>query len=287
MENLKMENLMEKVENTKVIQKKVKKTKIIKELITDYLPQIKQALPKIMTPERFLSIMTTAITKTPKLAECTPISLISAMLASAQLGLEPNTVLGQSYLIPYNRKIKTGKKDQNGKDIWEEIPEVQFQLGYKGMLTLAQRSGEFKTIQAHTVKTNDFFDYELGLEPKLKHIPAETDRGEIRCFYAMYKLINGGNGFVVMSKQDVEQHGKKYSKTFDSKYGTPTVWREHFEVMAHKTVLKKLLKFAPVSTDLAKIFEQDNTVKNDISGNMIEIQPIKEFNITETTENNE
>jgi len=272
MKDLNMNGLMETVKETKVAEKKQIKKRTTKQLIEAYLPQIEQALPKIMTPERFLSIVTTAIAKNPKLGECTPVSLIGAMLTSAQLGLEPNTILGQAYLIPYDKKKKQGDK-------WVvEKTEAQFQLGYRGMLTLAQRSGEFKTIQAHSVYENDLFDYELGLDPKLKHKPADSNRGEITHFYAMYKLVNGGEGFVVMSKEDVGKHGEKYSQSYNYK---TSVWKEHFEAMAHKTVLKKLLKFAPVSTELAKVFEQDNQVKAEISGNMINVEPESIFETEE------
>lgn len=267
MKNLEMNGLMETIKETKVVEKKKAKTKNVEEMMTAYLPHIKKALPQVMTPERFLNIMTTAILKNPALLECTAESLIGAMLTSAQLGLEPNTILGQAYLIPYNRSVLV-----NGK--WEKVREVQFQLGYKGMLNLAQRSAEFKTIQAHTVFYNDFFEYELGLEPKLKHIPAESNRGEIRCFYAMYQLVNGGNGFIVMSKEDIEKHSEKFSASIDKKN---SVWKEHFEIMAHKTVLKKLLKFAPIKTDLLRVFEQDNTIKNEIKEDMLMVDPVNIF----------
>lgn len=266
MTNINLENLdtmVEKIEKTEITAKPKKEKKTIKNIIEDYLPQIKKALPQVMTPERFLNIMTTALAKNPLLAECTPVSIIGAMLTSAQLGLEPNTILGQAYLIPYKRSVNIGGK-------WEKINEAQFQLGYRGMLNLAMRSGEFKTIQAHTVFENDVFEYELGLEPKLKHIPAAKNRGEITHFYAMYQLTNGGNGFIVMSKEDIQKHGEKYSQSYNSKN---SVWTEFFEQMAHKTVLKKLLKFAPMNTETLLKIEQDNTIKNEISENMIEIEP--------------
>ena len=80
------------------------------------------------------------------------------------------------------------------------------------MIELAHRSGEFKNIEAHVVHENDEFSYAYGLEPELIHRPALKDRGEVICYYAVYTLVNGGFGFEVMSKEDVQEHAKKYSQ---------------------------------------------------------------------------
>ena len=149
-------------------------------------------------------------------------------MQAAQLGLEPNTPVGQAYLIPYKNK---------------GIQECQFQLGYKGLIDLAYRSGEIKDIQAHEVYENDAFEYEFGLEPKLKHIPATHDRGEIIMYYAIFHMVNGGYGFEVMSKEDIINHAKKTSQSYDSSYSP---WAKYFDEMAKKTVIKKCLKYAPI-----------------------------------------
>ena len=94
-------------------------------------PEIRRALPTVLTPERFTRMALSAINNTPALAECTPMSFIAALMNAAQLGLEPNTPLGQAYLIPYKNK---------------GIMECQFQLGYKGMIDLAYRSGQIQMI---------------------------------------------------------------------------------------------------------------------------------------------
>ena len=112
----------------------------IKSMIQQMSPQFAKALPAVMTPERFARIATTAITRNPQLAECTPASFFGALLSAAQLGLEPNTQLGQAYLIPYNRNVK------NDNDKWITIKECQFQVGYRGLIELAHRSGELKSI---------------------------------------------------------------------------------------------------------------------------------------------
>lgn len=213
-------------------------------LIQAMEPQIRKALPSVITPERFTRMVLTALSSTPKLQTCTPQSFLGAMMQAAQLGVEPNTPLGQAYLIPYGNVC-------------------QFQLGYKGLIDLAYRSGEVSSIQAHEVHENDVFEYEYGLDPKLKHIPAQKDRGNVIMYYAVLKLKNGGVGFEVMSREDVETFARKKSKAFNN-----GPWQTDFDEMAKKTVLKKVLKYAPLKTEFARAVATDETVKSTLSDNM-------------------
>ena len=209
---------------------------------------ISKALPSAITPERFTRMATTAVTMNPDLGECTPSSFIGAMLQAAALGLEPNTPLGQAYLIPYNRKDRrTGKF----------YKEAQFQIGYRGLIELAHRSGEFMSIEAHIVYENDEFDYELGLEPKLRHKPALKNKGEMVWVYAVYKLQSGGYGFEVMSREDIERHRDKYSQ---AKSFSP--WVTNFEAMAKKTVIKQALKYAPLKSEFVKAMNNEEVTLN-------------------------
>lgn len=231
-----------------------------------YENQIAKALPSVLTPERFSRMVLTAITQTPKLASCTPQSFIGAMLTAAQLGLEPNTPLGQAYLIPYGNAC-------------------QFQLGYKGMLDLAYRSGEFKCIYAEIAYENDEFDFELGLDAKLKHKPALSNRGEAKWVYAVYKLKNDGYAFKVMSVDDCITYAKKYSKTY--KNGP---WQTDFEAMAKKTVLKQLLKYAPLKTEFARgvaTDETNNVISFDKASEGAPVIQSESFTVAEDTSENE
>lgn len=213
-------------------------------------PAIKKALPSVITPERFTRMVLSALSSTPKLAECSPQSFLAAMMTAAQLGVEPNTALGQAYLLPYRNHGKM---------------ECQFQLGYKGLIDLAYRSGEVSVIQAHTVYENDVFEYELGMDPKLRHVPAKADRGEAVAYYAMFKTKDGGYGFEVMSVDDVQRHAQRYSKSYGS--GT-SPWRSNFDEMAKKTVLKRALKYAPLKSDFVRGVAQDETIKAELSDEM-------------------
>lgn len=213
-------------------------------------PAIKKALPSVITPERFTRMVLSALSSTPKLAECSPQSFLAAMMTAAQLGVEPNTALGQAYLLPYRNHGQM---------------ECQFQLGYKGLIDLAYRSGEVSVIQAHTVYENDVFEYELGMDPKLRHVPAKSDRGEAVAYYAMFKTKDGGYGFEVMSVDDVQRHAQRYSKSYGS---GSSPWRSNFDEMAKKTVLKRALKYAPLKSDFVRGVAQDETIKAELSDEM-------------------
>jgi recombination protein RecT len=233
--------------------------------------EIKKALPSVITPERFTRMVLSAISVNPQLAQCTPKSFLGAMMSAAQLGLEPNTPLGQAYLIPYKNK---------------GVDEVQFQIGYKGLIDLAYRSGEVEVVQAQIVYENDGFECQYGLEPKLVHKPADADRGEPIKVYAVFKTKSGGYGFEVMSMDDVKLHASKYSKAYGSSFSP---WKSNFEEMAKKTVLKKVLKYAPMKSDFVKAVVQDETIKTEISSDMYEVSndlveaEFKEVEINEET----
>lgn len=229
--------------------------------------EIAKALPSVITPERFTRIVLSAISTDPELRKCTPQSFLGAMMVAAQLGLEVNTPLGQAYLIPFKNK---------------GVLECQFQLGYKGLIDLAYRSGEVKIIQAHTVYANDEFEYSLGLEPTLKHVPAKENRGEPIYFYAVFRTKSDGYGFEVMSVEDVRQHAKKYSQSYNSSYSP---WTKNFEEMAKKTVLKKALKYAPLKSDFVRGLSTDETIKYGVGEDMFSAPDQTEYPIVDDADN--
>lgn len=251
-----MANMIQSAASTQAIARK-KAPQSIQDYITVMAPAIKAALPSVMTPERFSRITLSALSAYPKLKECTPQSFLGAMMTAAQLGLEPNTPLGQAYLIPFKNHGRL---------------ECQFQLGYKGLIDLAYRSGEVSIIQAHTVYENDEFQYELGLDPKLRHVPAKSNRGKPIAYYAMFKTKDDGYGFQVMSAEEVTEHARKYSKS----YGDGP-WQKNFDEMAKKTVLKKVLKYAPLKSDFVRGVSQDGTTKTEIAADMSEIPDVTEY----------
>lgn len=141
---------------------------------------------------------------------------MGALISVAQLGLEPNTPLEQAYLIPYENK---------------GVLECQFQIDYKGLLDLVYRNDMVQTVQAQTVYEHDEFHYSLGLNSELVHIPAMSDHGEAVAFCALFRLENGGYGFEVMSRSDMDAFAKKYSKGISSAYSP---WKTNYEAMERR-----------------------------------------------------
>lgn len=225
--------------------------------------EIAKALPSVITPERFTRITLSALSTNKQLAQTTPQSFLGAMMTAAQLGLEPNTPLGQAYLIPFHN---------------HGTLECQFQLGYKGLIDLAYRSGEVSIIQAQVVYENDEFEYSFGLEPKLSHKPASGERGAPVFIYAMFRTKDGGFGYDVMSVEDVRAHAKKYSKA----YGNGP-WQTNFEEMAKKTVLKRVLKYAPLKSDFVRAVAQDETIKTKLSEDMYSVADDTVIDVAEYT----
>ena len=226
----------------------------LKGLLMSMQGQIAKALPTVLTPERYTRMVMTALSTNPQLQQCTPESFLGAVMQAAQLGVEPNTPLGQAYLIPYRNKGRL---------------ECQFQLGYKGMLDLAYRSGEVSIIDAQAVHENDDFTFEYGLEPKLKFKPSLTNRGPVVAYYAMFRTKDGGFNFAVMSKEDVEQFARQYSKAAGSGFSP---WNTNFDSMAKKTVLKQVLKYAPLKSDFMRSVATDETIKTNIQPNMADLE---------------
>lgn len=208
-----------------------------------YLLKTKQAeiakmLPKHLNAERLLKVAQIAATTTPALAKCDVASLIGAIGQCAQMGLEPNTVLGHAYLVPFNTK----RKDADGKERW--VNSVQVIIGYKGLIDLARRSGQIVSIAAHEVCANDKFELVYGLDEKLNHTPALGARGELIGFYAVAKLKDGGHSFEFMSAHQVKEiMAGTQSK---GKYGP---WQDHFTEMGRKTAIRRLAKYLPLSIE--------------------------------------
>ena len=212
--------------------KKENKSKTIFDVIQAGAKQFATALPKHINSDRFVRIAITTIRQNPKLAQCNQESLLGALMVSAQLGLEPG-VLGQCYLIPYGR-------------------ECQFQIGYKGMIELLRRSGQLKDIYAYSVYENDEFEMTYGLDRDLKHKPNLQNKGNFIGCYCVAVLKDDARAFEYMTKEEIEAHGKKFSKT----YGNGP-WKTDFEAMAHKTVVKKMLKWLPLSVEFLEMANKD------------------------------
>jgi len=232
--------------NTQVGQNPKKPDQLIGDYIAKNFKAMQSVLPKHISAERMARIALTTIRTNPKLLEASVPSLIGAIMQAAQLGLEPG-LIGHCYLVPF-RNGKTGQTD------------VQFIIGYKGMIDLARRSGQIKNIYAHTVYSNDEFDYELGLEPKLKHKPyMEGDRGEFIGAYAVAHFKDGGYQFEFMPKSEIEKRRQR------SKAAKNGPWVTDFEEMAKKTVIRHMWKYLPISVEIQQQAMQDEVVRKDFT----------------------
>lgn len=209
----------------------------VKALLESNKSELAKMMPKHMNADRLLKVAQTAVTTNPALLECYAPTLLGACITLSQLGLEPNTPLGHAYLIPFNN-TKANRKD------------VQVIIGYKGLIDLARRSGSVVSIAAHAVREGDDFEFEYGLHPKLRHVPAKV-RGDIEYFYAVAHLKDGGHAFEVMTVEDViriRENGQgKYNK----------VWKDHFEEMGRKTAVRRLVKYLPMSIEMANAVDLD------------------------------
>ena len=218
------------------------------------LPAISEALPKSrgMDAERLSRITLTTLKTNPKLLECSIESLLGAVLQSAQLGLEPN-LLNQCYFIPYKG-------------------QVSFQIGYKGLIDLVTRKGEVISIVAQEVCQGDKFHFEYGRNEILTHVPAPfQNRGEAVAYYAYAHLKNGGFVFQVMSVEEIKKVRDDFSISykFDKQN---SIWGKHFESMALKTVLKRLIKYLPISVESQTAVSYDETIKKDITAEAFTIE---------------
>jgi recombination protein RecT len=201
---------------------------------------LKMALPKHITPERIARVALTALTKNPKLAECTQESFFGSLLSAAQLGLEVNTPLGQAYLIPYGR-------------------DCQLVIGYQGMIDISGRSGT--RVRGNVVREGDFFEVEYGLQQKLVHKPStDGDREErpITHVYAIAKIPPSNDEvFTVLSRAEVEKYRKR------SKSSNSGPWVTDWEPMAVKTAVRRLFRWLPKSVELQQAIVLDESHERD------------------------
>jgi recombination protein RecT len=197
----------------------------------------------------FITSVLQIVASNELLSKADPISIYNSAAVAATLDLPLNNNLGFSYIVPYSNK----QKDGSTKTV------AQFQLGYKGFIQLAQRSGQFLTISAkpvyegQIVEDDTFEGFHFNWKNKLND--------NIIGYAAYFKLLNGFEKTLYMSVEELKKHGGKYSKTFKQQYG---LWSTDFDTMALKTVIKLLLsKFAPLSIEMQTAVKVDQSVVND------------------------
>lgn len=222
-------------------------------LIERQKPEIARALPRHMDPDRLARIATTVMRQTPQLGQADPASFLGALMTCAQLGLEPGP-LGHAYLVPF-------KNNRSG------TTEVTFIPGYRGLVDLARRSGQVQSVSARVVRAGDLFAYEFGLEPKLTHQPDGDVDKPVTHVYAVIRYKDGGYDFDVMTLAEVEAIRRR-SRASDN-----GPWKTDYAEMAKKTVLRRLLKTAPMSVEYQQATAQDEQTRTEIGTDALDIAP--------------
>lgn len=225
---------------TNEIQQTRGKPKTLANLLLEQKSQIEAALPSHLPIDRMFRVILTAFRTTPKLAQCTPASFMGSVMTAAQLGLEPNTPLGHCYLIP--RKSKGSM-------------ECTLMLGYQGMIELARRSGKVRRLHAYVVREGDEFEWELGLNPTIRHKPKDDNAdAPITHAYACAKLEHGDDMFSVLTRAEIEKRRKRGA----SGRGISTPWDTDYDAMARKSAVRDLWSFLPKSAEMARAAQVDD-----------------------------
>ena len=205
--------------------------------------------------QQFVTSIISAVSTNPQLAECDNASIVSAALLGQALNLSPSPQLGQYYMVPFNDN-KRGCK------------VAQFQIGYKGYIQLAIRSGQYKKLNVLAIKEGELKKYDpLNEEIEVELIENEEEREKATTigYYAMFEYLNGFRKTIYWSKEKMEAHALKYSMGYRAKKGY-TFWEKDFDGMAYKTMLRQLIsKWGIMSVDLTmqKALESDMAVIND------------------------
>lgn len=212
-----------------------------------YQKLINNTLKDPKRAQRFIASITSAVATNPVLQECDPATILSGALLGESLGLSPSPQLGQYYLVPFNN-AKKGCKD------------AQFQIGYKGYIQLALRSGYYKRLNVIAVKAGELVRFDpLSEEIELNVIQDEQAREKAPAtgYLAMFEYLNGFTKTIYWSREKMEAHALRYSKGYAAKKGY-TFWEKDFDAMAFKTMLRQLIsKWGIMSIDLQTAFEAD------------------------------
>jgi len=221
----------------------------------------------------FITSVLSAVNANHLLKKALPETVYMSAMMAAALDLPVNPNLGFAYIIPYNSR----QKDDKGNDIW--VTSAQFQMGYKGFIQLAQRTGQYKTISAAPVYEGQLISEDplKGFEFDWKAKKSNTIIG----YAGYFSLVNGFEKTLYMTVDELQKHGSKYSKTYSQ---TSSKWKTDFEAMALKTVIKLLLsKYAPLSVDspMAKAIVADQAVIKDVDTMEVEYTDTTSEDVTE------
>lgn len=246
----------------------------IKKILDIYKPQIAQVLSGIVSTERFIQICSTLI-RNSDIAKCTASSIIGAIMQCAIIRLDPTPILQECNFLPYENKKKG-------------IYELQFGLGYKGILKLIHRTDKVASVDLKCVYDKDFWDYQEGDSPFIKHKPNLDEEGKLKYVYAIITFTNGGKQRIVMNKKAVYRLKNK-SQAKDSKYSPWNKTEDEF-TMWLKSALKQLNKYVPFETETQKQLAVDEVViepdKFDMNTKELDLNLLEPYEIQESNNEN-
>ena len=235
----------------------VKQQSIATFLATD---SVKENVAKIVgekDTQRFISSLVSAVQTNPSLAECTNKSLLNAALLGQSLNLPQSPQLANFYFVPF-KNTKAG------------VTEATFQLGWRGYMALAMRSGQYKKIHVTDIREGELKAYN-PIEDEYEFSPI-TDMQErlkkpVIGYYAYFVLVNGFKKTLYWSREQMDEHAKKYSQSYRKGWDS-SLWKSDFDKMAYKTMLRQLIsKYGPMSVDMERAYVGDQSVIGD-NGNV-------------------
>jgi len=235
-----------------------------KSMLEKHQDNLIAALPQHIAVEKMIRVGLSCISSNPKLKECSAVSLFGALIQAAQLGLMPDSTLGECYFVPFANTRKG-------------IKECQIIIGYRGYIQLALRSKEVKKISARAVRSSDIFEYEYGTNEYIRHIPSSRYVPEepLTHFYAIAQM-EGCHNFIVMPNEEI-QLVKKTIKYLDK----DSPWHTHYAEIGKKTTVRRLSKFLPLSSEILTAQKLDALSdlgrSQRLAERVLEIQPIEEI----------
>lgn len=239
---------------------KAKKTTIAGYLANESVKANVESIVGEKDTQRFISSVVSAVQTNPELSKCTNASIVSAALLGHSLNLPQSPQIGMFYMVPFKNKKKV--QDENGKETTVEVHEATFQLSYRGMLQLAMRSGQYKAINVTDIREGEVASYN-PIEDVYEFTP-ETDmnkRMELKVigYYAYFEMINGFKKGIYWTKEQIENHAKKYSAAYRN--GWNSLWKSDFDAMAKKTMLRQLIsKWGIMSVEMERAYVGDQAV---------------------------
>ena len=219
----------------------IAKARTVETMLRDQAPKFTQALAGQVDVDRLVRVCASQIATTPRLAECSIPSLVTSIIQAGKLGLEPG-LLGQCYLVPYG-KVCT------------------LIVGYRGLIDLARRSGEIAKIEAHIVHEHDVFVLQRGTDERLLHEPPVWgERGDIVGAYALAVLVDGTRQWETMTADQINairdsSQGYRYAEKSGKR---DSAWHVHWGEMARKTVVRRLVKYLPMSVESMRAINDDD-----------------------------